>query len=91
MAEVAAVGGPRWFQVYLLADPGARRALVERAVDEGYEALVLTVDLQRLGRRERDIRVGFRDPVRRQRPERGDRGRARRWRTAADQSFVESV
>ena len=33
MAEVAAVGGPRWFQVYLLADPGARRALVERAVE----------------------------------------------------------
>ena len=49
MAEIAAVGGPRWFQVYLLADAGARRALVERAVAQGYEALVLTVDLQRLG------------------------------------------
>jgi isopentenyl diphosphate isomerase/L-lactate dehydrogenase-like FMN-dependent dehydrogenase len=59
LAEVAAVGGPRWFQVYLLADPGARRALVERAIEAGYEALVLTVDLQRIGRRERDIRVGF--------------------------------
>lgn len=59
LAEVATVGGPRWFQVYLPADPGARRALVERAVEHGYEALVLTVDLQRLGRRERDMRVGF--------------------------------
>jgi isopentenyl diphosphate isomerase/L-lactate dehydrogenase-like FMN-dependent dehydrogenase len=59
LAEIAAVGGPRWFQVYLLADPGARRALIERAVDHGYEALVLTADLQRLGRRERDIRVRF--------------------------------
>jgi 4-hydroxymandelate oxidase len=59
MAEVAAVGGPRWYQVYLLADEGARRAMVERALACGYEALVLTVDLQRLGRRERDIRVGF--------------------------------
>ena len=59
LAEVAAVGGPRWFQVYLLADPGARRALIERAIEHGYEALVLTVDLQRLGRRERDMRVGF--------------------------------
>lgn len=59
MAEVAEVGGPRWYQVYLLEDPGARRAMVERAVACGYEALVLTVDLQRLGRRERDIRVGF--------------------------------
>jgi 4-hydroxymandelate oxidase len=59
IADVAAVGGPRWFQVYLLADPGARRALIQRAVDHGYEALVMTVDLQRLGRRERDIRIGF--------------------------------
>jgi isopentenyl diphosphate isomerase/L-lactate dehydrogenase-like FMN-dependent dehydrogenase len=59
MADVAAVGGPRWFQVYLLADTGARRALIERAVESGYEALVMTADLQRLGRRERDIRVGF--------------------------------
>lgn len=62
MADIAAIGGPRWYQVYLLADPGARRAMVERAVDLGYEALVLTVDLQRLGRRERDIRVGFTIP-----------------------------
>jgi 4-hydroxymandelate oxidase len=60
--EVAAVGGPRWFQVYLLEDLGARRALVERAVAAGYEALVLTVDLPRVGRRERDIRVGFEVP-----------------------------
>jgi 4-hydroxymandelate oxidase len=62
IAEIATVGGPRWFQVYLLADPGARRALVERAVDNGYEALVLTVDLARIGRRERDMRIGFRIP-----------------------------
>ena len=62
LADVAAVGGPRWFQVYLLADPGARRALIQRAVENGYEALVMTVDLQRLGRRERDIRVGFKLP-----------------------------
>ena len=63
LADVAAVGGPRWFQVYLLADPGARRALVERAVANGYEALLLTVDLARIGRRERDLRIGFRIPV----------------------------
>jgi 4-hydroxymandelate oxidase len=62
MAEVAAIGGPRWFQVYLLTDAGARRALIERAVATGYEALVMTVDLQRWGRRERDIRVGFELP-----------------------------
>jgi 4-hydroxymandelate oxidase len=59
MADVAAVGGPRWYQVYLLLDRGARRAMLERAVECGYEALVLTADLQRLGRRERDIRASF--------------------------------
>ena len=63
MGDVAEVGGPRWYQVYLLADPGARRAMVERAVSLGYEALVLTVDLQRLGRRERDVRAQFQIPV----------------------------
>ena len=62
VADIAAVGGPRWFQVYLLADAGARRALIERAVTHGYEALVLTVDLARIGRRERDLRIGFRIP-----------------------------
>jgi isopentenyl diphosphate isomerase/L-lactate dehydrogenase-like FMN-dependent dehydrogenase len=59
LADIAAVGGPRWYQVYLLKDPGARRAMLERAVTNGYEALVLTADLQRLGRRERDIRASF--------------------------------
>jgi 4-hydroxymandelate oxidase len=63
MADVAAIGGPRWYQVYLLADPGARRAMIERAIACGYEALVLTVDLQRLGRRERDVRAGFSIPA----------------------------
>ncbi len=62
MAEVAEVGGSRWFQVYLLADPGARRAMIERAVASGHEALMLTVDVQRLGGRERDMRVGFTIP-----------------------------
>lgn len=59
MEDVAQVAGPRWFQVYLLEDLGARKAMIERAVANGYEALVLTVDLQRLGRRERDSKAGF--------------------------------
>jgi len=63
MADVASAGGPRWYQVYLLADEGARRAMIERAISLGYEAFVLTVDLQRLGRRERDIRAEFRIPA----------------------------
>ena len=90
MADVAATGCPRWFQVYLLADPGARRALVERAVEHGYEALVMTVDLQRLGRRERDIRVGFELPFDVSVPNVA-MAAASSLDEAAELSFVESV
>ena len=38
------------------------RELVERAAEHGYGAIVLTVDLPRLGRRERDLRTGFTIP-----------------------------
>jgi 4-hydroxymandelate oxidase len=90
MAEVAAIGGPRWFQVYLLADSGARRALIERAVEHGYEALVMTVDLQRLGQRERDIRVGFELPFDVSVPNVAVAAAAS-LEEAAEMSFVESV
>jgi 4-hydroxymandelate oxidase len=63
LADVAAVAGPRWFQVYLPTDQGARRALIERAAANGYEALVMTVDLPRLGWRERMLRSGYQFPV----------------------------
>jgi isopentenyl diphosphate isomerase/L-lactate dehydrogenase-like FMN-dependent dehydrogenase len=64
-AEVAAAapGGPRWFQLYVFRDRGVTRALVEQAVAHGYGAMVLTVDAPRLGRRERDLRTGFRVPA----------------------------
>ena len=63
-AEVAAAapGAPRWFQLYVFRDRGVTRALVEQAVDAAFEAIVLTVDAPRLGRRERDLRTGFRVP-----------------------------
>jgi 4-hydroxymandelate oxidase len=63
-AEVAAaaVGAPRWFQVYVFEDRAITRDLVEEAVESGYSALVLTVDAPFLGRRERDIRIDFKIP-----------------------------
>ena len=61
-SEVAAVGGPRWFQLYPLADQGRTTALLDRVLAAGYEAIVLTVDAPYLGRRERDLRLGFRLP-----------------------------
>ena len=61
--EVAAVStGPTWFQVYTWKDRGLVAELLQRAHDARYEAIVLTVDLARLGRRERDLRRGFTMP-----------------------------
>jgi 4-hydroxymandelate oxidase len=56
---IAASPGPMWFQLYLYQDRGKSRALIEEAVRSGYTGLVLTVDAPMLGRRERDIRLGF--------------------------------
>jgi isopentenyl diphosphate isomerase/L-lactate dehydrogenase-like FMN-dependent dehydrogenase len=64
-AEVAAAapGAPRWFQLYVFRDRGVTRSFVDEAAAHGYGAIVLTVDAPRLGRRERDVRTGFRVPA----------------------------
>jgi 4-hydroxymandelate oxidase len=49
-----------WYQLYPRIDRGHRRELLQRAEDSGCTAIVLTVDVQSLGRRERDLRSGFR-------------------------------
>jgi 4-hydroxymandelate oxidase len=54
--------GPVWFQLYVYKDRGTTAALVERAELAGCSALVLTVDAQIWGRRERDVRNRFRLP-----------------------------
>lgn len=53
---------PRWMQVFVYKDRGFTRELTERAAAAGYDALVLTVDNQVLGNRERDVRNGFTIP-----------------------------
>ncbi|HVS05473.1 MAG TPA: alpha-hydroxy acid oxidase [Candidatus Dormibacteraeota bacterium] len=55
----AAASGPRWFQLYMHAERAVSAGFVERAVDAGYSAILLTVDLPKTGRRERDIRNAF--------------------------------
>ena len=55
----AAPEAERWFQLYMVGGMGPSRELVERAAAAGYRALVVTVDLPVLGRRERDVRSGF--------------------------------
>src|SRR5262249_39204820 len=49
----------RWFQLYVFKDRAITRELVAAAVEHGYEALVLTVDVPVFGTRERDLRSGF--------------------------------
>ena len=45
----AVPAAPRWFQLYVFSDRGVSRELVAQAVEHGYEALVVTVDLPILG------------------------------------------
>jgi len=54
--------GDRWFQVYVWRPRAKTEAAIEQAVAHGYSALVLTVDVPYIGRRERDIRVDFKVP-----------------------------
>ncbi len=54
--------GHRWFQVYVWRPRTKTEAAIEEAVAHGYSALVLTVDVPYIGRRERDIRVDFKVP-----------------------------
>ncbi len=56
----AAATGPLWFQLYVHQDRGITADLVQRAEAAGYRALVLTVDVAEIGRRERDERNRFR-------------------------------
>jgi L-lactate dehydrogenase (cytochrome) len=58
----AAVDKPFWFQLYVMKDRGFIRSLIERAIAAKCSALVLTVDLQILGQRHRDIQNGMTVP-----------------------------
>jgi len=59
----AASAGPRWFQLYHLGEREASEELIRLAVKTGHRAIVLTVDVPLLGRRERDLRNGFTLPA----------------------------
>jgi isopentenyl diphosphate isomerase/L-lactate dehydrogenase-like FMN-dependent dehydrogenase len=62
--EVAAeASGPIWFQLYFLGGRTGAEQLVERARVAGYDALVVTLDTQIPGNRERDYRYGLSPPL----------------------------
>ena len=64
-ADVAAAApsGRHWFQLYAFNDEAVTRALMEEAIEAGFEAILLTVDAPPGGNRERDRRRGFTLPV----------------------------
>jgi 4-hydroxymandelate oxidase len=62
-AEIAAASdGLRWLQLYVLRDRQRTLDHIAEAREAGYSAVVLTVDLPYVGRRERDLRLGFPNP-----------------------------
>ncbi len=56
--------GAKWFQTFMYRDRGLVKSFAERARSAGYKALVLTIDNQVLGQRERDLENGFFIPPR---------------------------
>jgi L-lactate dehydrogenase (cytochrome) len=58
----AATAKPFWFQLYVIRDRGFTRDILARAQAARCSALVLTVDLQVLGQRHRDIKNGMTVP-----------------------------
>ena len=58
----AATQAPFWFQLYVMRDRDFSSRLIERARAAGCSALVLTLDLQILGQRHRDLKNGLTVP-----------------------------
>jgi 4-hydroxymandelate oxidase len=54
-----AATAPLWFQLYVQADRGANKEIIQRAVAAGCTALCVTVDTPVIGPRNREQRAGF--------------------------------
>jgi 4-hydroxymandelate oxidase len=61
--EITAVGHPVWFQLYIFRDRGWSAEIVQRAVDAGCQALIVTVDVPVQGLRENLQRINFAIPT----------------------------
>ncbi len=57
-----ATGKPFWFQLYVMRDRSFTEKLIDRAKAANCSALVLTLDLQVIGQRHKDIRNGLSTP-----------------------------
>src|SRR5581483_7609548 len=61
--EISALSSrPIWFQLYVMRDRELAKSMMQRAKAAGCAALVITVDLQMQGQRDRDVRNGLTIP-----------------------------
>ncbi len=51
--------GRLWLQAYVFSERGITEAIVRRALDAGFECVMLTSDFPVAGKRERDLRTGL--------------------------------
>ena len=58
----AATNAPFWFQLYTMRDTDYTSRLIQRAKDANCSALVITLDLQILGQRHKDLKNGLSAP-----------------------------
>ena len=73
---------PFWFQLYVMRDRDFMSRLLKRAKAAGVSALVLTLDLQILAQRHKDLKNGLTAPPRLTVPNLIDIGMKPRWWTA---------
>lgn len=59
----AASSGPVWFQLYMIGGRSGAESMIDRARAAGCHALVVTMDSQIPGNRERDARHGINFPI----------------------------
>ena len=60
--QIGAIGGNIWYQHYAFADDAINADLLKRAQSNGFDTLVVTVDIPTATRRDRDIRNGLSVP-----------------------------
>jgi (S)-mandelate dehydrogenase len=74
--------GRAWFQLYVTGAIEQAMGFVGRAGSAGYETLLLTVDVPKLGKRPRDLRNGFETPFHMRAPHFLDFATHPRWSLA---------
>lgn len=60
----AASTGQVWYQLYLTGGRAAAESAMQRAMDSGYQVLVITIDSTVIGQRERELRDGMEQMLR---------------------------